>query len=57
MKNRNFDIMLVPVIEHVDNVQDFLKTLANIKASKIIITVPDAFFLCSRNHFKSLIKF
>tara|TARA_R100000734_G_C3289279_1_gene81364 strand:- start:344 stop:934 length:591 start_codon:yes stop_codon:yes gene_type:complete len=54
MKNRNFDIMLIPeVIEHVDNVQDFLKTLANIKASKIIITVPDA-FLCSRNHFRYL---
>jgi hypothetical protein len=52
VESRNFDVLLMPeVIEHVDNVQDFLSVLANIKVDKVIITVPDA-FLCSRNHFR-----
>lgn len=39
-----YDICLIPeTIEHIDNVQIFLKNLSNIKAKTFIITAPNCF--------------
>lgn len=52
--NMYFDVLLVPdVIEHVGNVESFLKSLSEINARKIIITTPNAFRLQNRSLFKS----
>jgi hypothetical protein len=46
-----YDIVLAPeVMEHVPDVQGFLKTLDAIQAGHVILTVPDA-FQCMRRHF------
>ena len=51
IESREFDILLIPeVLEHVDNLGDFLKNLNKIKTREVIITVPDA-FLCYNRHF------
>jgi hypothetical protein len=50
--DREFDVLLIPeVLEHVDNIGDFLESMSLVKAKKIIITVPDA-FMCRSRHFK-----
>jgi hypothetical protein len=42
--NKHYDVVLVPaVIEHVDNVQQFLDQLDKIDADIMIITAPDIF--------------
>lgn len=47
----DYDIILVPeVIEHVGNVEDFLKLISS-RNGKLIITAPDAFLL--HHHFES----
>lgn len=49
-----FDILLVPdVIEHVGDVEIFLRSLNEISAEKIVITTPNAFRLRNRWLFKS----
>ncbi|MBD8186775.1 hypothetical protein MRS45_13700 [Pseudomonas viridiflava] len=49
--DQSYDIVLVPeVLEHVDNVADFLSKLSNLKATSFIITVPDA-YQCFSRHF------
>lgn len=51
VKDRSYDLLLVPeVIEHVDNVEQFLKTLDSIDFGEVIITAPDA-YSCMRRHF------
>ncbi|MBM5460631.1 hypothetical protein H8F21_23970 [Pseudomonas sp. P66] len=46
-----YDVVLVPeVMEHVDNVADFLGKLSALDAKAYVITVPDA-FQCFRQHF------
>ncbi|WP_077037874.1 hypothetical protein [Pelomonas sp. KK5] len=46
-----YDLVLVPeVMEHVGNVEDFLKQLQALKANEYAITVPDA-YSCFRRHF------
>ena len=46
-----YDTVLVPeVLEHVPDVQGFLRQLDAVGASQYIITVPDA-FSCFRRHF------
>jgi len=47
---QNYDVILVPeVIEHVDNVAEFFKTL-NTLTGTLIVTAPDAYLLHD-NHF------
>lgn len=47
----SYEVLLVPeVIEHVNNVEQFLQTLDKIGFSEIIITAPDA-FSCMHRHF------
>lgn len=49
-----FDLLLVPdVIEHVGNVESFLRKLSEINADKIIITTPNAFRLKNRALFQA----
>jgi len=51
----DYDVILVPeVIEHVGNVEDFLKLVSS-KNGKLIITAPDAFLL--QHHFQSSNEF
>lgn len=46
-----YDVVLVPeVLEHVDNVAEFLGRLSALKARAYFITVPDA-FQCFKQHF------
>lgn len=46
-----YDVVLVPeVMEHVPDVQGFLRDLDGVNAREYVITVPDA-FSCFRNHF------
>ncbi len=46
-----YDLMLVPeVLEHVGNVEGFLKTLDAVDAGGVVLTVPDA-YQCHPNHF------
>lgn len=46
-----YDVLLVPeVMEHVDNVRDFLEELDRAPAKRVIITVPDA-VQCRQGHF------
>src|SRR5690606_4160768 len=46
-----YDLVLVPeVIEHVDNVSNFLNELDKVNFRYVVITVPDA-YLCSKTHF------
>jgi len=47
----HYDLVLVPeVMEHVGNVEDFLKQLEALQADEYAITVPDA-YSCFRRHF------
>ncbi|TZG24609.1 glycosyltransferase [Sphingomonas montanisoli] len=47
----SYDVVLVPeVLEHVPNVDDFLKSLERVDASTFFISVPDA-FQCRGGHF------
>lgn len=47
----SYDILLVPeVLEHVDNVKDFLEKLNGLDVKKIVLTVPDA-YQCYMKHF------
>lgn len=47
----HYDVVLVPeVMEHVDNVADFLGKLSALNATSYVITVPDA-FSCFKQHF------
>ena len=47
----SYDVVLVPeVLEHVPNVDAFLKSLENVDASTFFISVPDA-FQCRGGHF------
>lgn len=49
-----YDIVLVPeVMEHVANVSEFLAALNKLKASTILISVPDA-YQCHKRHFDYL---
>ncbi len=46
-----YDTVIVPeVIEHVDNVREFLEQLATLDAKEIVITAPDA-LACRHAHF------
>jgi hypothetical protein len=46
-----YDIVLVPeVMEHVPNVAEFLRRVDSIRASHVVLTVPDA-YQCARGHF------
>lgn len=48
----SYDIVLVPeVLEHVDNVADFLGKLDSLDANSYVITVPDA-YQCYARHFE-----
>jgi hypothetical protein len=47
----NYDVILIPeVLEHVDNVAEFLKKV-NTKQGTLIITTPDAFLLQKRSEY------
>lgn len=47
----SYEVLLVPeVIEHVDNVEQFLQTLDKVDFSEVIITAPDA-YSCMHRHF------
>lgn len=47
-----YDLVLIPeVLEHVDNVRNFLTEVDRIKCREIVITVPDA-FSCMSKHFE-----
>ena len=46
-----YDLVLIPeVIEHVDNLADFLALVNNVDFRYLVLTVPDA-YLCSKTHF------
>jgi glycosyltransferase involved in cell wall biosynthesis len=46
----DYDLLMVPeVIEHVDNVEQFLQTLDKLNFSEIVITAPDAFTSMQRH--------
>lgn len=47
----SYEVLLVPeVIEHVNNVEQFLQTLDKVDFSEVIITAPDV-YSCMRRHF------
>lgn len=49
--NEEYDIVLVPeVLEHVPNVAEFLAAINRVRASHVVLTVPDA-YQCFRRHF------
>jgi hypothetical protein len=46
-----YDLVLVPeVLEHVPNVAEFLAAINRVRASHVVLTVPDA-YQCFRRHF------
>lgn len=48
----SYDLMLVPeVMEHVGDVEGFLKQLNGVDVPHIVLTVPDA-YSCFKNHFE-----
>ena len=47
----DYDVVLVPeVLEHVPNVAEFLASIDRVRASHVVLTVPDA-YQCFKRHF------
>lgn len=50
--NKHYDLCLIPeTIEHVDNVEKFLKNLSKVKTSKFLITAPNCFSKSRKGNF------
>lgn len=51
---RDYDLLLVPdVIEHISNVDDFLRSLRKFNAKEIVISTPNAFRLPNRRQYRA----
>lgn len=51
---RDYDLLLVPdVIEHIPNVDDFLRSLRRFNAKEIVISTPNAYRLLNRRQYRA----